>query len=164
MALVTVNGKAGGADLSVDSRFKQWGKLVRSAGDVDLAKSNGYALSGPFAKWGSAVALEPGQFLVLSSETGSRARHDYDYALIGVNPAGEAESVARTAIDAAVATQSDAIRAKAANSRLYAMAVYCTVATSAPAVEDRAALVEAARSALAALTSAERAALAAEFA
>jgi hypothetical protein len=67
--------------LKNDSRFKSWGKKVRPQ-DVDLSKENGYALGGAWARWDESVALGAGEFLVVAAETGSRASHDYDYALI----------------------------------------------------------------------------------
>jgi hypothetical protein len=122
MALTT----ASGFGLSADSRFKRWGKLVRGPQDIDLQKRNGYSLTGPFVRWGEAVALEPGQFLVLAAESGSIKHHDYDYRLVGVNAAGEAEAIdPYPVLDEAHLP--DAVRAKVANSALYTIAAYCWV-------------------------------------
>lgn len=70
--------------LKSDDRFKQWGKLITAA-DIDLAQKNGYSIKGAWVKWGESVSLTPGKFLVCASETGSRASHSYDYALIDGN-------------------------------------------------------------------------------
>jgi hypothetical protein len=67
--------------LKYDSRFKHWGKSF-NANDFDESKEKGYALGGKFVPWNSSVALGPGQFLVVAAETGSRANHSYEYALV----------------------------------------------------------------------------------
>lgn len=135
MALATVAAKPYG--LEYDSRFKHWGKLILSGSDLDLNAKNGYSLTGPFTRWGETVALEPGQFLVVATEAGSRKYASYQYALVGVNDAGEAAAIDEDAITALLtdAHLPDAVRAKIANSALYRYAAYAwTVQQTAPQV------------------------------
>lgn len=167
MAVVTINSKL--ADVSYDSRFKAWAKVIAKRTDVDLSKTNGYAIASSFVNWGKTVALAPGQFVVLAAESGSRARHEYRYALVTVDADDQPVDVTDR-VDAAIAeaTIPDAQRAKAANSVLYRMALYCALQFDAamPDVErghKEAAEVDVARKALAALTDEQRETLLAEF-
>lgn len=124
MAVLTVSQKLAPEQVSYDSRFKAWAKLIASPAHVELGKTNGYSLTGPFVGWGKSAAVGAGQFLVLAAESGSRARREYKYALVRVNGADEPEVVSAEEIAAAVAQAPDAQRAKALNSPLYAFAVY----------------------------------------
>ena len=165
MAVITVDGNAGGAQLRTDDRFRQWGKLIRSPRDFDLSKHNGYSLIGPWAEWGKSTAVAPGQFLVLASESGSRNRHSYHYALITVTADDVAAMVPDTDVDEVIAAADllDAVRAKARNSRLYAYAVYASLLMLAPDGGE-VSLMDAAREVLRGLTSEQREAIVAEFA
>jgi hypothetical protein len=154
-----------------DSRFKSWAKLIATRGDINLGKSNGYSLTGAWIDWGKSVALTPGQFAVLAAESGSRNDHPYHYALIGVDADDRPHVIRDEAIKAATAEAivPDAQRAKAANSALYRIALYCALQIDAalPEVErghKEAAEVETARKAIAALTEEQRQTLFAEFA
>lgn len=113
--------------LSSDSRFRRWGKTILSPQDIDLTKKNGYSLTGSFVQWGDAVALQPGQFLVLAAETGSRNYHDYHYALIGVGADGQPVQVSSSEIWEQIegSRLTDAAKAAARNSILYSYAAYC---------------------------------------
>lgn len=172
MAVLTINGKLA-PQISYDSRFKAWAKLVTTPEHIDLSKASGYSLTGRFIDWGKSVAVAPGQFVVLAAESGSRNRHAYKYALVRVNGADEPEIVSDEEIAEAVAAAPDAQRAKALNSTLYAFAVYCAhelqpgpltqrMMARASRVEETPQLMVA-RRAVEALTDEERAALFAEF-
>lgn len=133
---------------SHDSRFKAWAKAIGKRSDLDLAAVNGYAIKSAFTNWGTSVALAPGQFVVLASETGSRARHDYQYALVGIDADDHPFVVddATIAADLADATIPDAVRAKAANSKLYRIALYVArrfdAAAEAARTEERAPMTD----------------------
>lgn len=150
-----------------DGRFRRWGKMVAGRQHIDLAKRNGYSLTGAFLRWGETAPLATGQYLVLASEWGSRTRRDYEYALVGLDGDGQPAPIAEDDITAAIAAAQlpDEVRAKAANSTLYRYAVYCWLATEAtpqprPAAD---AAVETARQALAALSPEDRLALLTEM-
>lgn len=113
-------------ELKYDPRWRQWAKRVDGPEHVDLKAKNGYSLTGPFVKWGQAVAMEPGQFLVVASEAGSAKHKAYTYALITVGDDDQPRQVSKDEIDEAVAAAPDEQKAKALNSRLYAFAVYCS--------------------------------------
>lgn len=125
--IVKVSGRDIG--LVADSRFKKWAKTVRSSSDVDLTKTNGYALVSPFVSWGSQVVMQPGQFLVLAAEVGTQAHHDYKYALCRVTEGG-LERVPDEDLAAVKDNQEipEQYRAKAIASTLYAYALYCAYA------------------------------------
>lgn len=124
MAVLTVSQKLAPEQVSYDSRFKAWAKVIASPAHVDLTKTNGYSLTGPFVNWGKSVAVGAGQFLVLAAESGSRANRTYKYALVRVNGADDSEVVSDEEIADAVSSAPDDQRAKAINSPLYAFAVY----------------------------------------
>jgi hypothetical protein len=71
--------------LEQDSRFKSWGKVFR-ASDFDADQEKGYAIKGKFVQRQESVALGDGEFLIVASETGSRANHCYVYALVMGGP------------------------------------------------------------------------------
>lgn len=132
MSVLKLNSKLADCGIGSDSRFRRWGKLVRDAGDVDLTKDNGYSLSGPFVSWGKAFVMTPGQFIVVAGESGSRARHSYDFALIRIAEDGELVVVDDEIVDSAVQHDvRDAYVANAMNSRLFAYALYCSHAFEA---------------------------------
>jgi len=133
--IVKVSGKDIG--LIADSRFKKWGKTVRSVADVDLTKTNGYALVSPFVSWGSQVVMQPGQFLVLAAEVGTQAHHDYKYALCRVTESGleRVDDEALVAMKANVDIPEE-YRAKAMASPLYAYALYCAYALKGQGAEQ----------------------------
>lgn len=173
MAVLTVNRQLAPEQISYDSRFRAWGKLIAKPEHVDLTKSNGYSLAGPFVSWGKNVAVAPGQFVVLAAEAGSRNRHSYTYALVRVNGSDEVEVVSDEEIATVVAEAPDQQRAKALNNPLYAYAVYCAsqlqvgplsqrMMATARRIEETPQLMVA-RRAVEALTDEERAALFAEF-
>ena len=122
--IVKVSGKDIG--LIADSRFKSWGKVVRSVADVDLTKNNGFALTAPFVRWGSVEVMQPGQYVVLAAEVGTRAHHNYEYALCRVTENGleRVDDEALVAMKANVDIPEE-YRAKAMASPLYAYALYC---------------------------------------
>lgn len=159
MAVVTINSKLANSGIEFDSRFRAWAKIIGT-------KANGYSITSGFTNWGKSIALTPDQFVVLAAESGSRARHSYDYALVTVGANDQPVAIDDATITAFIP---DAQRAKAANSPLYAIALYCALQFDAamPTVERAhrgAAKVAAARPALAALTDEQRQALFAEFA
>lgn len=172
MAVVTINAQSVkdlGGYINYDSRFRAWAKVIGKSGDVDLSKTNGYSITSAFVNWGKSVAVQPGQFVVLSAESGSRARHSYSYAVIGVDADDKPFVVDDDAISAAVAdaTVPDAQRAKAANSDLYRIALYADVQMRADQpvgtnIRNNPAM-DAAREAMRALTDDQRAAIVAEF-
>jgi len=125
--IVKVSGKDIG--LIADSRFKRWGKTVRSSSDIDLTKNNGYALTSPFLNWGSVEVMQPGQYVVLAAEVGTQAHHDYKYALCRVTENG-LERVPDEDLAAVKDNQEipEQYRAKAIASTLYAYALYCAYA------------------------------------
>jgi len=139
--------KVSGRDIGfiADSRFKSWGKVVRSSSDIDLTKNNGFALTAPFLRWGSVEVMQPGQFVILAAEVGTQAHHDYKYALCRVTEGG-LERVPDEDLAAVKDNQEipEQYRAKAIASTLYAYALYCAYALQqAPELNaEEAALVE----------------------
>jgi len=133
--IVTVSGKDIG--LIADSRFKRWGKTVRSSSDIDLTKNNGYALTSPFLNWGSVEVMQPGQYVVLAAEVGTRAHHNYKYALCRVTESGleRVDDEALVAMKANVDIPEE-YRAKAMASPLYAYALYCAYALKGQGAEQ----------------------------
>lgn len=115
--------------LHPDRRFSQWGKLIMDHGGIDLSKKGGFALTGQFARWDEAVAVHPGEFLVLVSETGSRANHPPSFALIGVSDSQTPFVVDSKVISSTIdrSTVPDEQRAKAKNSKLYTFALYASI-------------------------------------
>ncbi len=114
-----------------DSRFKAWAKSIRSRADLDLTRERGYALIGPWVKYGDTVALEPGEFLVVAAERGSRAHHYYEHLLVGVTVDADGAEMLEQFTDTEVYAALEEIpeikpRALAAarNSALYAFALY----------------------------------------
>jgi hypothetical protein len=117
--------------LQNDSRFRSWGKKV-AARDVDLLKANGYALGGRWVGWDENVALGKGEFLVVAAETGSRANHSYEYALVeggdpgrcllGKGDAGLPKEEWAALKEEALDGLTEGQRAAAMNSVLYRMA------------------------------------------
>jgi hypothetical protein len=108
--LIVGNGEA------ADAYSPSWGKLIRDLRDINLSARGGYALSGEFHRWGDAVAIEPGQYLVCcygvwSQRGSSRRIRVYDHA-------GERVEIDQAAID----TLPDTVRANALNSALYRVA------------------------------------------
>lgn len=128
MAVVVV---ADNGVIDSDPRFKRWGKVVTS---VDLTKRGGYAIEGDFVKWGTSLALEPGQFLVLASETGSRANHSYTYGVVYVDKNGEVRAVDWHTFETEVKSLplTDQQRANANNSDFYKLAVWIANKMQAP--------------------------------
>lgn len=47
-------------------RARVWAKKVSRVEQINLSARGGYALDGPFVRWTEAVALHPGEYLVLS--------------------------------------------------------------------------------------------------
>lgn len=117
--------------LDRDTRFKSWGRTIKTAADVDISKERGYALSGEWVKWTASVAVGDNEFLVAAAETGSRARRGYSYQLVEGSTSGECRVVEgdemRAVIDGALeAGQIDEGHvAKSKNSELYLYALYC---------------------------------------
>jgi len=66
-------------EMGYDSRFRFWGKIVSG---TDLSKKGGYALQGQFFNRGMAVAISPGAYVVVASETGSMKYHSYSFCLV----------------------------------------------------------------------------------
>jgi hypothetical protein len=120
VATIILTNKTAGLD--TDSRFRRWGKLIRSADDVDLSAKNGYSLTGPWVRWDEAVALAPGQFLVAAGMTGSRRNCYYIYSLI--DHEGRVLKPDAPEVKEVVETLPDDQKAKALNSTLYAFAAY----------------------------------------
>lgn len=162
MAIVTATGAP--YELATDSRFRSWAKTIRSAKEIDLSKTGGYALTGEFVKFGSSIALNSGEYLVLAAESGSRKYASYDYRLVTVNGNGEAEWIKYSEIKETI-TQSDTCdehKAKSLNSVPFAFALFASIMMSSaqPASDTR---IDVAREALQNLTDEERASLFAEF-
>lgn len=172
MAVVTIHGKLGGANLTSDRRFRQWAKLIQSPAHTDLTKRGGYAITGPFASWAESVAVGVGHFIVLASETGTRGHHSYDYALVTIGPDDEPRLVTADELREVIATLPDQQRAAAQNSELYAFAAYAHRQLQPGPISrgmiastvDASPQLLAARRAIEALTEDERRALAAELA
>lgn len=140
--LVKVDGTAGACGIGRDTRFKAWGKVIRGATDIALSGTGAYALGGGFVNWGSTVALAPGDFLVLASETGSRASRSYDYALVMATHGG-AVTIPNASVRETVAASAltDQIKASAANNTLYCYAAYASLSfTQVKTVEPAAVL------------------------
>ena len=157
MAVITINSATTG--LTFEAHWKHWGKLAQTGAHVDLNQKNGYSLTGPFVRWGEAIALNPGEYVVAASETGSRRYHGYDYALLTVDEAGGVVVVDPDEIGREATTDerlSERARANAKNSALYAIAAYLRLRLplSAPAPAVPAASVERVAAALAALEAA----------
>jgi len=133
--IVKVSGKDIG--LIADSRFKRWGKTVRSVADVDLTKNNGYALVSPFLNWGSVEVMQPGQYVVLAAEVGTRAHAKYQYALCRVTESGlERVSDEELAVVKDNPEIPEEYRAKALASTLYTYALYCAYALKGQGAEQ----------------------------
>jgi hypothetical protein len=147
--------------LSSDARFRRWGKKIGGAADLNLAVKDGYALQGDWVRWDDAVALEPGEYLVLGCETGSRKNHRYHYALVegGVEAVREISQDEENAlVEAALADRriDQATYVKTCNNELYHVAVYLHLRLTDP-VAAREPLMAAAHDAMRRLTVAERA-------
>lgn len=113
-----------------DKRFRSWAKLVTDPSHIDLSKTNGYALTGPWAKFGDTIALKPGEFIVAAAEVGSVRTHPYDYSLIttdGENIITLDYRADSEAIAEVVKQAPEELQAKAANNTLYRFSVYCSV-------------------------------------
>jgi len=161
MALTTPSDHVGGSD----SRWRHWGKTIRSNKDIDLTKAGGYSLTGPFVHFDKTLVLAPGEYLVCASERGSRNHHKYEFQLVeGGHEA--CHPVPMKTISALIEARMDHVsepqRAAARNSTLYAFALYVSLRLTEPLI-DRAPLIEAARKALASLTRQERDTLIAEI-
>ena len=114
--------------LKRDSRFKHWGKVF-TCKDFDESKEKGFALGGKFVPWEASVALGPGQFLVVAAETGSRASHSYDYALvIGGDEAKvvDTSTARKDFIESMRKVFPEAVVAKAMNNTLYKYGLFAT--------------------------------------
>ncbi len=114
--------------LGFDRRFKHWGKLIRTAADLDLTKPKGFALAGPFVKWGESCPIHDGQLLVLASEQGSVAHHDYDYALVQCIGGSVAECPwADVLTGVRDSDLPDEVKAAAENNKLYCYAAFASL-------------------------------------
>lgn len=123
--------------LENDSRFKSWGKKISGTCHVDLSKSNGYSLTGPWVRWDDAVSLGSGEYLVVAAETGSRASHDYKYRLVvgGETPRRIEKSEREAVISAACADGgvSESQNAQQQNNLLYSYALFISLSSQAQA-------------------------------
>ena len=122
--------------LQSDRRFKSWAKLIHSSEEINLAATGGNALGGTFVNWGKTIAYEPDQFVIFAAESGSAKYHDYKYTLYGnlTEDPGEAPECglfADEVVDQLVQDSDlpDDVKAKAANSRLYAYAAFVVAET-----------------------------------
>jgi hypothetical protein len=64
-------------ELTYDSRFRFWGKIVSG---VDLSQKGGYALQGEF--FHGATVIPNRAWVVVAAESGSRKNHSYEYRLL----------------------------------------------------------------------------------
>jgi len=78
--------------LGRDGRFNSW--VFRFRGP-DVDEDNLYIknTSGEFYTFPTEVAIGKGDYLIVASQTGSRAHHYYSYALVAMNQNGEPEEI-----------------------------------------------------------------------
>lgn len=60
--------KTKGSQWLKDYKEKAWAKLVLNREHIDLSRTGGYAITGPFIDFDKSVMLEPHQFLVVGSK------------------------------------------------------------------------------------------------
>ena len=137
MAIISLNEETTGLDY--DRRFKQWGKVIRSSEHIDLGKTRGYSITGPWVKWGQSISLKEGQFLIAAAQSGSRNHHSYEYLfltvkddkVIEVQNSEEFEQACKT-LQGVTETQV----AAAQNSELYSFALRAAWEMSKPKKEE----------------------------
>lgn len=95
MAVITINTETTG--LAINSRLRHWAKVARHRYDVNLDVTDSYSWAEPLRDWNTAVALNPGEFLLVASELG----RDYRYRLLRVTNHG-VEAVTDLEIDGAI--------------------------------------------------------------
>lgn len=160
MAVLRI-GYLGDQELGPSGATRRWGKLINRQHHIDLTRPDGYAITAPFVDWGAAVAVGPGEFALSVHRIG----HEQRIWLISVDPTDQPYEITaeEIAADLAEAVLPDEQRARALNSPLYAVAVYCWRHLPSQPVHNQSPRLEAARQALAALTPDERRIIAREF-
>lgn len=72
------------AGIKVDHRFRKWCKWIDS---VDTSKQDGYRFVGEFIRDGTLeLELDRPRLVLAAAETGSAKYHNYDYAVVRLNP------------------------------------------------------------------------------
>jgi len=78
--------------LNSDHRFHNWAYKFTGAG-VDINNLFVRGTAGEFVKFSAEVALGDDDFLIVASQTGSRAHHYYDYVFVALGGGGEAVDI-----------------------------------------------------------------------